>query len=457
MTDTLSRRIGTHVAAVRLAQIPQTVVAAAKRSLADTLAVALAGVDAQGVEPVRSVVRADGGVPQATLWGTQERLPASAAAFANSVAAAALDWDGIDPVAVTHNDIVTVPALLAVAEREGASGAEFLAALIVANDLVSRLAAAAPGHDGWFRTSVFGVFGAAAGAARLLGLDAAGIARSLGVALSTAGGTQQPMVERALTKRVQAAWAARAGVQSALLAQAGVTAPAAALDGRFGLYALYQRGEPGQVADGLGERWHNERLSLKKYPSCAATHAAIEAALALAEDHDLQPEALVGLEVVLSPYAHRLVGAPYVPADEVAAQFSVQYAVAVALARRRFSVLDLQPAQAGDPAVVALARRVAVSVDDGLGDAMAPATVRVATRAGARLERVAAQLPGSPAQPLGAMAHAAKLRDALAAAPSALDAAALLAAVDTLDSEPSVARFAALLQSARPLPERRLR
>lgn len=448
----VTARLATHLAALQPQDLPAEVLAVTRAGLADTLAVALAGLSAAGVRSVHALVRADSGTPEAALWGRPERLPAAAAAFANSVAAAALDYDGLDPVAVTHNDIVTVPALLAVAQRTGASGQAFLTTLAATNDLVSRLSEAAEGQDGWFRTSVFGVIGAAAGSARLLGLPAPGIVDAMGVALSSVGGTQQPMVERALTKRLQAAFAARAGVQAALLVQAGIRAPQQALEGRFGLYAMYQRGQAQRTLDGLGRDWRNTRLLLKPYPSCAATHAAIEAARELVAQHRLAAGDVAGIEVVLTPFAHRLVGAPYAPdpASETAAQFSVQYALASVLARGGLSVADLQPQRAAEPGVVALARRIRVAADPALGEGLAPAIVRLATRDGTVLEQVGRHLPGSPGQPLSPEAHRRKLQDCLHAAGVDDDVDAFLDRIAALAQLPDLRAFALPQVARRP-------
>lgn len=175
----------------------------------DTLACAWAGRDAPGAPEAHGLVAADGGTPEATVWGYGGKLPAASAAFLNSLFGAALDYDAVNTV---HADVCVLPAALAVAERQRASGKEFLAAYALGADLASRLGGSITGqHRGWFTTSIYGVFGATAAAARLLRLDEATIAHAFGIALSQASGTQQANIEQALTKRLQSAFAARAG------------------------------------------------------------------------------------------------------------------------------------------------------------------------------------------------------------------------------------------------------
>lgn len=399
----LSGTIGRHFENTAFADIASEAIAAAKLSLLDTLAVVWAALDAPGVPAVHRLATDHGGRPDARLWGTTVKLPAAEAAFANGVAAAALDFDALHLQGTVHADIVALPALLAVAERQHASGRELLTSYVLALDLIARLGLAAPGHSGWFYTSIHGIYGAAAGAARLLGLNAEGIRHALGLALPQAGGTQQPMVEKSQAKRLQSAFASRAGVFAAQLAAQGLTAPEQVFEGRFGAFALYEASDAGRITDQLGQRWENLGIGAKKYPNCGCAHAPLEAALQLIRAHGLGAGNVDAVRVVLTPYAHRLVGAPYAPhlQPEVSAQFSVQYALATALLHGGFGLDDITAERALAPETVALARRVQVEIDYTQSSRMGPATVEFA--AGGRRYSATAQeddVPGSAGNPL---------------------------------------------------------
>lgn len=421
----LSGKLAAFVAGTRYETLPPEVTRAAKRMMIDTLAVAWAGTESEGPAGLRRELVAAGGAKDALLWGWLERAPLLDAVFINGVAAAALDYDGLHMGAVAHTDIVCLPAVLAVAEREHKSGREFLAALVMANEMVCRLGLATHLHSGWFYTSIHGVFGAAAGCAKLLGLDANGIQNAFGVALSQVGGTQQSMVEKALTKRVQAALAGRAGAFSAQLARAGVSAPREAFEGRFGFYKMYEEGDTAPVLAGLGERYESAQTSMKKYPSCACNHAALEAALALVREYDLKPEDCEGVKTIITPYMHRLVGAPYDPGSnpQVAAQFSVQYSVACAVLRRRLGVAEIQAPAALDPALNAFARRVEVVIDQSESGELTPASVEITTRKHGVLKRKVSVLPGTPQQPLSDDELGDKVKECFAMGVAPLDAA----------------------------------
>ena len=407
--QSISQSIAEHVVSCDYAALPESSITAAKRLMLDTLAVGWAGTTAPGAPEAHALLAEEGGRADSSIWGYGGKLPAASATFINSICGGALDYDGVNTV---HADIVALPAALAIAEREHASGKDFLAAYVIGSDLCSRFGGSITGaHKGWFTTSIYGAFGAAATAAKLLRLDATATRHALGIALSQAAGTQQSNIEQALTKRLQGAFAARAGVFSAQLAQRGITAPREAIEGKFGLYQLYQEGNPLKVLDGLGKRFEHENTAIKKYPCCACSHASLEAALHLVREYDLKPADVTSIEVTHSPFMHRLVGAPFNPGDnpQVSAQFSVQYAMACALARRRMSVADLEDSAIHDPAIREITQRVRIVIDDANKSSRNPATVTMTTRQHGTITRTTEKFPWSPQDPPSAAALGEKL------------------------------------------------
>jgi 2-methylcitrate dehydratase PrpD len=432
-----TRTLAAWVAALRYEDIPSDVTALAKRHILDTLAVAWAATRADSVEAVRQFAVGQGGSAQATMWGFGDRLPVPQAALINGMLAAALDFDSLHDRATVHPDAVVLPAALALGEYKRASGRELIVALVAGNEIMVRLGLAARSHPGWFYSSVFGVFGAAAASARLLRLGAPGVLHAIGIAMSQAAGTQQPLLERCLAKRLQTAFAARNGVEAALLAQCGITGPAQPLEGACGIARLYADLDWKMLTDGLGARYEIRGLALKKYASCMCNHAPIEAALELAAAHDVQPANIESIAVTVSPFMNRLVGAPFSPGDspQVAAQFSVQYSVASALLRRRFDAVDISTAQVCQPEVLTLAAKVRVMVDDGAGK-FVPAVLAVRMKDGTTHESRVDTLPGTPASPLS---EAEVRRKALACFEGAASpmsrprADALIESIDSLD------------------------
>jgi 2-methylcitrate dehydratase PrpD len=391
------------VAGLKYEMIPQAAVEATKCAMLDTLAVGWAGTAATTCPEIYQQFRADGGRPEATVWGYGERLPAASTAYVNSLFASALDYDSIHGEAVIHSDIVVLPAVLAIAERQECSGREFLTSLIAGSDLACRLGLSTERSRGWFCTSTFGVIGAAAGASKLLGHGPILLQNAISLAFLQASGSYQAALEQSLAKRHLSALAARAGVFAAILADSGVSAPKQVFQGRFGLYALYDNGDPDMLVRDLGRRFEGANVNLKYYPCCYCSHAAIDGVLALKRERsEIQAENVERVQLVLSAYMNQLVGAPFDPSEnpQVTAQFSVRYAVAVALLRGRFALEDLETAAILDPVARNIASRVDVIVDPANQGTVAPVDIVLTMRNQETIRRRVASVPGMSSQPL---------------------------------------------------------
>ena len=454
IAGTLSQRLAQHVTSARYEGLPADAVDAAKRFMLDTLAVAWAGSDAPGCDAARAVALEDGGRGDSTLWAYGDRLPAGACAFLHSMFAAALDFDSMGRGAPTHVNIVVLPAALAIAERTHASGRDFLTALAVGCDLMYRLAASCEAggepHRGWFYTSVHGGVAAAAACASLLKLSAAETANAIGIACSQASGTQQANIEPSLTKRMQSAFAARSGVFSALLAAKGVSAPQASIEGRYGLFAMYQKGDAERLLERIGERYENGEFSIKKYPSCGCNHTAIEGALDLVRTHGLTPEDIESAEVEISPFMDRLVGGRFEPGSnpQAAAQFNIRYSIACAIRRGRFGLAELSDAVVHDPQIARLIERIDVKVDPDNSGSRGPMVLRVRSRRHGELSCRVDHEPGSRAAPLSDAEVEDKARACFALGAGPLDAQAadrLLESIAAIEREPDMAAFMAAL------------
>jgi len=405
-TQPVSHALAAHLVRTNYDTLPQDALAPAKRFMLDTLAVAWAGSDAPGCDGAYRMLVEQGGKAESTVWAYGEQFPVTSAAFLNSMFAAALDYDSMGRSVPTHINIVVLPAALAVAQRVHASGKDFLAALVLGCDLMHRIGASSEAlgqpHKGWFYTSIHGGFASAAACAKLLRLDEAAIAHALGIAYSQAAGTQQANIEPSLTKRMQSAFAARAGVFAALLARHGMTAPQSVFEGQYGLYKMYQDGAVARLFDRLGERYENGELSIKKFPSCGCNHTAIEGALAIAADYDLQPDDIDSMDVEISPFMNRLVGGTFDPSGDAqaTAQFNIRYSIACAITRRKFGLAELATPVVRDPEIAQLASRTSVTVDPQNKGTRGPMILKVRSRRHGEIVCRVEHEPGSEASPL---------------------------------------------------------
>ena len=140
-------------------------------------------------------------------------------------------------------------------------------------------------------TATCGVFGAAAAAGKLLGLDAAGIISAFGIALSQAAGSMQFLADGAWTKRSHVGQAAANGLICATLAAEGFRGPKESFEGNWGFLKGYSpQPEPERAVENLGEKWETMELAVKPYPSCRYSHAPLDGLIALRQAHQITPE-----------------------------------------------------------------------------------------------------------------------------------------------------------------------
>src|SRR5438094_2817074 len=254
----------------------------AATALCDTVGVILAGAPEAAANIIRRTVVAES-QGNCRVLGTAERASASDRALANGVAAHAHDYDDMCFVSMAHPSCALVPSILAAGELTGASGSALLDAYIVGFEVECRLGLVMnPRHyheRGWHCTSSIGTLGAAAASARLLGLDAPSTVHSLGIAASLACGLKENI--GSMVKPLHAGMAARHGVMAARLAKAGFIASKRSIDGPQGyLAAMDSQNPPAALTDAiadLGSRWEilDTGVTVKLYPSCAATHPQI--------------------------------------------------------------------------------------------------------------------------------------------------------------------------------------
>jgi len=420
-TMAITDRLSEHLTKLRYEDLPDAAVHAAKRLILDTLGVARAGAGEPGCAEITAAVANEEGIGRSTIWANGKLTSAPAAALINGTAAAALDYDSLHFKGVTHPEIITLPAALALAEQENRSGRDLILAVVAGGDLTNRIALSTGRSSGWFTTTIAGVFGATAASGLMLGLDKLGMRDALGLALCQCSGTMQAVLERSLAKRMQSAFAARNAVYAAQFAKHGINGPVEAFEGPGGFYTVFEPGNVDILFDGLGQRFEIVNTGIKKFSSCACNHAAIEATCRLIDANPVKADDVKSINVTITPFMQQLVGAPFDPSSnpQVAAQFSVQYSIASVLLRRKFGLDNLTPQRAQDPEVFKLARRVKIEVDQNATEMLTPATVRIET-ANHRFEETVYAVPGSFDAPLSDAEVTAKFHDCMKFGPAAM-------------------------------------
>jgi 2-methylcitrate dehydratase PrpD len=308
-----------------------------------------------------------------TVFGRTEGARATDAALVNGALCHALDFDDTHAGAIAHISTVLVPATIATAEELGASGADLLAALVIGNEVAIRVGLGASGgfhRRGFHPTSVCGVFGAAAAAARLRGLDVGATTRALGICGSYAGGIFEYLADGSATKPLHAGWAAHGGILAAALAEAGAEGPATVLEGRFGVYNTFNDDEPTiEAAFGnLGEIWETPAITYKPYSACHYVHAPVDAALQASGGRPIAAAEIEAVRLRVPEGAVSLTLEPYDrkqrPASVYEAKFSMPFAVGAALTRGGVEISTFTAENLSDPEILAVADRTSYEVVD---------------------------------------------------------------------------------------------
>ena len=448
-------RFAEHVAGTDYDDLPESAAAATRTFLLDTLGVGAAGSAGPWMRQLIETQRLSCPGDQARVWSHGVRLSAAGAAVCNAYQIHNGEFDCVHEGAVVHTFTVPVAAALAWAEREGAvTGRDFLTALTLGVDVACCLGVASKSALRFFRPATAGAFGAAAAIGRLAGFDETALVNAFGVVLGQLSGTMQAHTEGSPLLGMQVGFNARNAIVACDMAARGVAAPQAVLEGPFGYYPLFEGDHRlDAVQRRMGEIWRVTEVSHKPFPCGRATHAVVDACLALRDRLDLadgpdRSPAGAGprverVTVRAPPLVLHLVGRPVAQDMDVGyARLCCRYVAACALLHGRVGPEDFRPAAFRDPRALDLARRVDL-VADGNPDpnALVPVTVEVSLRGGhAASERIEVMY-GHPARPMTRAAQLGKFRRncEAAARPISTDAAErVIAAVARLESLPDV-------------------
>ncbi|WP_405495708.1 MmgE/PrpD family protein [Nocardia sp. NBC_00511] len=428
--QTIVARLAEFAAGVRTHGVGPELRADAARRVLDVLGNSLAALDSPPAVAVRTLVAEWGGHAGATALGLPGGLPAPNAALLGGTLAHALDFDDTHLPSVLHPSASVIPAVLAVAESRGASGAAVLDAVTIGIEITVRAGMA--GYDAALRNSIFferglhataicGAVGGAAAVAMLSGLDADGIAHAMGIAASMGSGLLEANRTGGTVKRVHCGWAAHAAVTAAGLARTGLTGPPTVFEGRFGLLRAFcgDRADPTALTSELGQRWLVQEVCFKPYPCNHFTHAGIDAALRL-RAQGLRPEHIAELELGAPAAALRTIGFPPElkarPESGYHAAFSGPYTVAAALTGGGgLGVFheDFTDTAARDPHRLALAARVRCIPDtrsDAIFPHQFPAVLTAHLHDGRTLTERVEVNRGAPGNPLSETELALKFR-----------------------------------------------
>ncbi|MBM3374088.1 MAG: MmgE/PrpD family protein [Betaproteobacteria bacterium] len=428
--STLSVELARFITRTAARDIPRDVMQLGKRSLLDGLGLALAGNRAESGHVVRAYLKSLG-VPLdrgATVIGTGIQVPPRFAAFANGVAIHADDYDDTQLAVasdrvyglLTHPTAPVLPAVLALAEQGNRLGLDLLLAYLIAVEVETKLAEAInPRHysDGFHSTATFGAIGAAAGAARLLGLDEAKTAQALSLGATQAAGLRENF--GTMTKPFHPGRAAESGVLSAELVRLGWTAAPNAIEARRGFFNAAGGGyDPGAIRGKLGKPWTFAfpGVSIKPHPSGSLTHPGMAEMLALIEAHDIRPAQVRKVRVGTNRHMpntliHRS------PTTELQAKFSMEFCMAILLIERRAGLAQFTDAMVNRADVQQMMKKIDFGVHpeaEAAGYEKMTTLIEIELAGGRRVSGRADFGKGSPANPMSDIEVADKFRECAA-------------------------------------------
>ena len=363
------------VVATHARDIPKDVAHLGKRSVLDGIGLALAGAASECGHIAQKYLEQLGIESEqgSTVIGSALRLPARFAAFANGLAIHADDYDDTQLAVakdrvyglLTHPTAPALPPTLALAERDRRSGADLMLAYHVGVEVECKVAEAIlPRHyqTGFHSTATCGSIGAAAGAAKLLGLDREATRRALSIGATQAGGLRENF--GTMTKPFHSGRAAENGVVAAEIAALGFTASPNGLEADRGFFRAAGGGYSPEMIEGkLGEPWtfHFPGVSIKPHPSGSLTHPGMAVMMDLIRKHDIRPERVKRVAVGTN---HNMPNAliHHRPKNELQAKFSMEFCMAILLLERKGGLEQFTDAVVNRPDVQAMIQKVSFGV-----------------------------------------------------------------------------------------------
>ena len=451
-SPSLTEQLSNFLVAIKSTDLPPSVVEDAKYYTLDWLGSGIAGTVTEPGRMLLAHARVQAG-QGATVIGLGEQRNADLAALTNGGLSHIVEMDDLHRASVVHPAAPIIPAALAVAEREGASGLDFLTAVVLGYEVAIRIGEAVgkTHYRIWHNTATCGVFGATAAAGWLLGLDAEQMVWALGNAGTMAAGLWEFIADGAMSKHLHAGRAASSGLLAADLAQRGFTGARRILEGEQAFFAATSSdARPDLVVAGLRSGMADYKIagvSIKPYPSCRHTHPAIDAALALRQQHALVPDEIAKVEVETYQAALDLIDNSN-PTHPYVAKFSLQYCVACALARGRVRLDDFRSEALEDEAVRRLMAKMSVELSEELDSHYPqkwPARVRVALADGRQLIQLVKVPKGDPENPLTQAELEEKFRLLIAGTGYEEMAAVLIEGVNRLEQLEKVCQLLAPL------------
>ena len=366
-----TRRIAEFVSGLTYDQIPADVRGRIKLLMLDLLGCAIYGANLEWCRILRGTLEKLDATRTTSIWGTNARLSSDHAALVNGTQVQGFELDDVHRKAVLHVGAVTLPALIAVAESHTRlSGRDFLTAAVAGYEIGPRVGLCMGQEhigQGWHSGATVGIFSAAAGAARALGLDAEKTMHALGIAGTQSSGLMAAQYG-AMVKRMHAGRAAQSGLYGALLAANGFTGIVDVFEAPYGGFCTtFSRSQDrfnlNALSADLGQKFETMGIALKFYSCVGSNHTTLDALADICKRRPFKLDEIEEIVVYGSQVTADHVGWPYKPEGLTAAQLNLPFCVATLLIEGDVFVDEFTPDCVDDAARIALSRKVRVVHD----------------------------------------------------------------------------------------------
>ena len=437
--------------------LPPEVVDRAKYLCLDFAGVTLNGSTTPSARTVADAIEGIGRPGPSAIIGTSRRTLPEYAAMANGTAFHSIELDDTHNESSLHPGSVAYPTALAMADLAPVDGKSFITSVVAGYDIMARLGRALKPAEhyarGFHPTSTCGAFGAAAVAARLLGLRGDSFTYALGIAGSQAAGSLEFLAQGTWTKRLHPGWAAHGGIWAALLARAGFTSPTTIIEGKRGFLQGYSGDpDPDSILRDLGQEFQITRTAIKLHACCRYKQGPIDCLLDLRDRHGLAAEDIEGVKIGVLSAGYETIALPEnekrAPSTVVDMQFSMPFGAAIALAYGRASLAEYAPGVPQRPEVKEMMSRVRCVTDPALDAAFPsrwPAWAEVRTHDGRTLRSEIEYPKGDPGNALSWDELKEKFTNLSSPVISEQRQREIIATVESLDTVADIHQLAALL------------
>jgi len=405
ITRTLAKFIVEH----RYGEIPEKVRHEAARSFLNWVGCAVGASRHETVERALAALSEFSGPREATVLGRGDKLDIMLAALMNGTTSHTFDFDDTHLKTIIHPSGPVASAILALAEREPVKGDRFLHAFILGVEAECRIGNAVyPSHYdvGWHITATTGVFGAAAAAGRLLGLNEQQMTWALGIAATQSSGLREMF--GSMVKPMHPGNAARNGLLAALLASKNFTSAEEGIEGRRGFASVLATARNyAEITDKLGETWEIALNTYKPFACGIVEHPTIDGCIQLRNEHKLKADDIESISLRVHPLVLELTGKK-APRAGLEGKFSVYHSCAVAVIHGAAGEEQYSDAVVRDPRVIALRDKVVAAVESGIHEDQVRIAIRL--KGGKILEKYVEHAVGSLDRPMSDADLEAKFR-----------------------------------------------